>query len=154
MGLISENRKPLLILAVCGVVAVLLLVLGVGMGQREGGGIGAWQRRFEDAVAPKALRPADLTITSGSCAAQDDRITVAGVCTIEVPAGGGTVKGVTRQAKLSVSGFPVVVAVVLGERRIAQTVEPGDEPVSLTFGRDGGSLVLQCGFGTCVVVFG
>lgn len=154
MGMISENRKPLLILAVCGVVAVLLLVLGVGLGQRDGGGIDSWQRRFEDAVAPQVLRPADLSITSGSCSAEDDRITLTGVCTIEVPATAFSVKDVTRQAKLSVSGLPVVVAVVLGERRISQTVEPGDDPVSLTFGRDGGSLVLQCGFGPCVVVFG
>jgi hypothetical protein len=156
MGMISENRKPLLILALCAVVAVLLLVLGVGLGQRDGGGIGSWQRRFGDAVSPAVLRPTDLSITSGSCSAADDRITVTGGCTIEVPAVGSTfsIKEVTRQAKLSVAGFPVVVEVVLGERRIAQTVRPGDDPVSLTFGRDGGTLSLQCGgFGPCIVVF-
>jgi hypothetical protein len=155
MGMIAENRKPLLIAALCGVVAVLLVVLGVGLGQRDGGGIGAWQRRFLGAVAPEVLYPTDLSMTSGSCAAQDDRIDVTGVCTIEVPASGGTfsAKGVTRQAKLSVSGSPVVVAVVVGGRRIAQTLRPGDDPVSLTFGRDGGTLLLQCVFGTCVVAF-
>jgi hypothetical protein len=156
MGMISENRKPLLILALCAVVAILLLVLGVGLGQRGGGGTDSWQRRFEDTVAPEVLRPADLSVTSGSCSVEDDRIAVTGECTIKVLASGGrfSLKDVTRQAKLSVAGFPVVVTVVLGERRIAQTVDPGDDPVSLTFGRDGGTLVLQCGFGTCVVVFG
>ena len=33
--------------------------------------------------------------------------------------------------------------------RIGQTVTPGDDPLKLTFGTDGGTLALQCG--SCLV---
>lgn len=151
----AENRKPLIILGLCCLVAVLVLVLGVGLGRRGNKGGSTWQSRLSSLVAPAALRPGDLTLTSGACAVTGAKITVTGDCTLAIPPHGGafSVKGVTRQSRLAVGGFPVEIAVDVGGRRIAQTVKPGDDPVRLTFGRDGGTLHLRCLFGTCAVVF-
>lgn len=155
MGMIAEHRKPLLVLAASGVVAVLVLVLGIGLGRRDSGGVGGWQQRLSGAASPTVLRPADLSRSAGSCALEDDHITVSGECTFTVQKNGGafSLTGATREAKVSVSGFPVLVSVIVDDRRIAQDLSPGDGPVRLTFGRDGGVLQFACGLGPCVVAF-
>jgi len=151
----GENRKPLFVLVACAVVAVLLLALGVGLGLRTGGDDSSWQARLDGVVSPAVLRPADLSATDESCVTDSDHVTVVGECTFTVSPSGGplSITGVTRQAQLSVSGAPVVVAVTLDDRRIAQTLKPGDRPVRLTFGRNGGTLQLTCVVGPCVVAF-
>lgn len=151
MGVMEENRKPLVVLAAAAVLAVLVLVLGVGQGLGANGGDGGWQRRLGGGPAPAPLRPTGLSVTSGACSLGAVQIAVTGACVLGVPASGGalSVTGVTRQGLLTVSGSPVGVTVVVAGRRIGQTVAPGDDPLKLTFGTDGGTLALQCG--TCLV---
>ena len=147
----DENRKPLVMLAVAAVLAVLLLVLGVGQGRTGNGGDGGWQRRLGRGPAAAPLRPTSLTVTSGACSLGAVQIGVNGACVLDVPASGGalSVTGVTRQGLLTVTGSPVGVTVMVEGRRIGQTIAPGDDPLKLTFGTDGGTLALQCT--TCLV---
>lgn len=150
----TTSRRPLLVLALVTVVVVALLVVGA---LHRPGGAGGWVDRLRPGPAPAALRVGDLQPRSGSCGAGSggaDRLQVTGSCVADVPSAGGplTLGGVTRQALLQVSGSPVHLVVTTSGRSVARDVAPGDQPLRLTYGTDGGGLALACV--SCVVVLG
>jgi len=150
VGAVSENRKPLVVLGVVVLAAVLLFVLGA---TRAGGGdVAAWRQRLSGhAPAPARLVVTDLVHSSGPCTTvpADQALTVApgAPCVLEVATHSPlTLRGLTRRATLVVSSPVQLVVVVAGhEIRPADPVSPGDSsPTRLTFGTDGGSFELTC----------
>jgi hypothetical protein len=150
----GESRRPLVVLAVVGALAVLVFVLGVGAGAGgDDGGSGGWPDRLRDLVDGEDLTTADLVLTGGSCSVDGQVITFAGSCTFEVPASGGRLSlgAPTRRATLAVGGAPVGVAIVIEDQEIAVEMDAGEQQ-DLTFGRSGGRLALGClGLSGCAV---
>lgn len=148
----EENRRPLIILLACAVVAVLVLVLGASCSGRNDGAAASWQSGFSGVSSGGKLTTADLAPAGGSCSASGGQLTVAGSCTFVVEKFGGLFDfgPPTKRARL-VPQQAVVVALEVEGTRTEQAGEAG-RAVDLTFGTSGGSLGILCGLpGTCVL---
>ncbi len=147
---VSGNRRPLVVLGVAALAAVLLFVFGATRG--GGGDLGAWRQWLSGhAPAPARLGVADLVPRSGPCTTvpADQALSVApgAPCILDVATRSAlAVTGTTRRATLVVSSPVQLVVVVAGsEIRPTDPVSPGDSsPTRLTFGTDGGSVALTC----------
>lgn len=142
----SGSRKPLLVVGVCAVIAVLVLVLGVSCGGGNDAGARGWQ---ESLAGPAGNIAADLTvedleISGGRCTASDTQLLVTGSCMFEVKEFGGALGlGPSTKRGMLVAQQAVSVELFVQGTRIEQDVEPGKE-ISLTFGTSGGRLGVTC----------
>jgi hypothetical protein len=148
----EENRKPLIILIACAVVAALVLVLGASCSGSNNGAAPRWQSNFSGIAAGGTLTTAELAPAGGSCSASGGQLTVAGSCTFTVRGFGGPFDfgPPTKRARM-VPQQAVVVTLEVEGTRTEQAAEAG-RSVDLTFGTSGGSLGILCGLpGTCVL---
>ncbi|WP_426300218.1 hypothetical protein [Arthrobacter sp. R-11] len=140
----GENRKPIIVVAVCAVVAVLVLVLGVSCSGSNNAGAPGWQSGFAGVAKGGKLTTADLAPAGGSCSASGGQLAVAGSCTFQVRKFGGLFDfgPPTKRARLLPQQAVAVTLSVEGTRT-EQSADPGDT-VELTFGTSGGSLGIRC----------
>lgn len=138
----EDSRRPLIVLAVLGVLAIVAFTVGAGGATRPAEG--AWANPFGDFNPADALRPDELGVTSGACTV-GSTIDFSGGCVLRVAAvdGGWPWQRVTRTVRLvGVAGLVRVGLTVQG-RALRTDLDPGDD-VRLTFTRDGADLVLAC----------
>ena len=146
------DRKPLVVLGVLVVAAILLYLLGVlGPGGGSGGSWPDWAS--PDRAAGDPLTAADLDGGPG-CDVDGTTIAFTGTCAVavrEVTGGFGRERA-TRRAILTTGSQPVGLTVTLAGRTLSHELDPGED-VRLTYTREGGTFVLQCGSATgCAVV--
>ena len=147
------DRKPLMVLGVLGLVAILLFVFGV-LGPSRGGEGGAWP----EWASPKRSAGDPLTVAdlrgSSSCDFAGSIIGFIGACAVEVRPviGGAGWEKATRRAILTAGPQAVNLTVTLAGKTLGTDLDPGDD-VRLTYTRDGGTFLLTCLAATgCVVV--
>lgn len=148
----DENRKPIIAVVVCGVIAVLVLVFGVSCGGGNNNAAASWQAGFSQAAAGGTLKASDLVAPGGQCSAAATQLLVAGSCVFEVRKFGGPfdLGSPTKRAQLAPQQAVTVTLVVEGTRT-EKDVSAGDT-VSLTFGTSGGQLGITCRVvGTCAL---
>lgn len=150
----ADTRKPIILLAVVGVIVVVVFVLGVGLGGGSSGA-GEWRERLSGFGVGGDLAPQEVSVGEG-CGRDGSTILVAPACVVEVAPRGGrfSLGSPVRKASLTNAGGAVRLTLRLEDTEISRTLDPG-ESTDLTFGPDGGSLVLQCQvIGGCAVSFG
>ncbi|MCX2748497.1 hypothetical protein OOZ51_11815 [Arthrobacter sp. MI7-26] len=148
----DENRKPIIAVVLCGVIAVLVLVFGVSCGGGNNNAAATWQAGFSQAAKGGILASSDLMSPGGQCSAAATQLLVAGSCIFEVRKFGGPfdLGSPTKRARLAPQQAVTVTLVVEGTRT-EQDVTAGDT-VSLTFGTSGGQLGITCRVvGTCAL---
>lgn len=148
----EENRTPIIVVVICGVIAILVLVFGVSCGGGNDDAAGDWQGGFSDAAKGGQLTGADLAAGGGSCSASELHLVVAGSCTFVVKEFGGLFSfgTPTKRARLAPLQ-PITVTLFVEGTRAEQDVEPGDT-VDVTFGTSGGQLGITCHTaGNCVL---
>jgi hypothetical protein len=148
----GRNRKPIIVVILCAVVAVLVLVLGVSCSGSNNAGAPGWQSALAGVAAGGKLTTADLAPAGGACSASGGQLAVAGSCMFEVRKFGGLFDfgPPTKRARLLPQQAVVVTLSVEGTRT-EQSADPGDT-VELTFGTSGGSLGIRCLVpGNCVL---
>jgi hypothetical protein len=148
----DENRKPLIVVIVCGVIAVLVLVFGVSCGGGNNNAAASWQSGFSQAAKGATLTASDLVGPGGQCSAAATQLLVVGSCVFEVKKFGGLfdLGSPTKRARLAPQQAVTVTLLVEGTRT-EQDVSAGDT-VSLTFGTSGGQLGIACRVvGTCAL---
>ena len=140
----SGNRKPIIVVVACAVVAALVLVFGVSCGGGNDAAAPGWQSGFAGAAKGGKLTTADLAPAGGSCSASGGQLAVAGSCTFTVREFGGLFSfgPPTKRARLLPQQSVEVTLSVEGTRT-EQSADPGDT-VELTFGTSGGSLGIRC----------
>ncbi len=153
-----EDRKPLIVLGILALVAILLFVFGV-FGARRPVTESAWPQWATPSFSSgDQLTTADLREGS-SCQFAGQAITFTGVCQLEVRkvTGGFPWEKATRRAVLTAAGQAVGVTVTItldddNEKNMQTALDPGED-VRLTYTREGGKLGLACGTpGGCTVV--
>jgi len=147
------DRKPLIVLGVLAVVAILLFVLGAfGAGRgAAAGGMPGWASPHSS--SGDQLTSADLR-GSSACDITGATITFVGGCAVEVApvTGGFPWEKATRRAILTAGPQPVNLTVTLAGKTLRTDLDPGDD-IRLTYTRDGGTFVLTClSVSGCVVV--
>lgn len=147
----SPERRLIVIAAVCALLIIVVFALGVGFGGREDGGGASWQARLTDRTSAAPLQPRDFVRVGGTCGLEESSITVTGSCELDLAETGSRfdLGPPTRQAQLVPSG-PIRLEVVVEGTTISRTAS---DEVELTYGRNGGSLILTCGFSPCKVAF-
>lgn len=147
------DRKPLIVLGVLALVAILLFVLGV-----FGAGRGASAGGMPDWASPSRSTGDRLTVAdlqgSASCDFEDATISFAGTCVVQVReiTGGLPWERVTRRAILTAGPQTVLLTLTLAGKTLRTDLDPGDN-VRLTYTREGGTLGLTClAVGGCVVI--
>lgn len=139
----SQDRKPILIAAVCVGIAMLLFVLGSGLGGRDAGGTAGWQDRLKALKLGSDLSISELQPAGGSCSMEASRITVIGSCVLAVAEFGGPFSlQVTKSAQL-VALQPVKLTLTLEGTRTTEEVKAGCQ-TSAIFGRAGGAVTISC----------
>jgi hypothetical protein len=156
----DDNRKPIIIAAVCAGIAVLVLVFGIGFG-RGGSADSSWQSNLSgfDVAAP--LTTADLELIAGSCTVGDREIIIPAQCSFRIPEFGGTFElgAITKKTDATLvapTGAALGIEMLIEGTSVSHTVEV-NKPVGLTVGRSGGALTLVCGSGLggpCLVTLG
>src|SRR5881409_2720026 len=108
----DENRRPIIIAIICGVIAVAVLVFGVSCGRGNDAAAKDWQGFFADAAKGGRITAADLS-SSGGCSAGGSQLVVAGSCSFTVKEFGGpfNLGAPTKRARL-VPLQPVTVGMV------------------------------------------
>jgi hypothetical protein len=141
----SPNRKPVVVLLALGVLALVVLAIGIGAGTRDTGGDGGWRDRLASMVSPGRLRVEDLSLRSGSCSVSGSVITFTGGCSYDVAGSGGSLalSDVTKRGRLVVGDHPVRLTLRIEGKDITSDLKPADE-TTLTFGKDGGALAVVC----------
>jgi hypothetical protein len=150
------DRKPLIVLGVLALVAILLFVFGV-----FGAGRGKTATGMPEWASPSRSRGdqltgADLEVSS-SCNLEGATISFTGTCVAQVRKinGGLPWERVTRRAILIAGPQPVILTLTIRvekEKTLRTDLDPGDN-VRLTYTREGGTLGLTClAVGGCVVV--
>ncbi|MGM7776939.1 hypothetical protein ACSVHC_13135 [Arthrobacter sp. KNU-44] len=148
----DENRKPLIVVIVCAMTAVLVLVFGVSCGGGNNNAAASWQSGFSQAAKGATLTASDLVGAGGQCSAAGTQLLVVGSCIFEVKKFGGLfdLGSPTKRARLAPQQAVTVTLLVEGTRT-EQDVSSGDT-VSLTFGTSGGQLGIACRVvGTCAL---
>ena len=140
----SPERKRLLVVGAIAVVAVLVFVVGVGFGGRQGGA-DRWQDRLSGVGVGEALTTSDLVRTSGDCDVTGQQVVVQGACAFEVAATGGrfALGSPTRRVTLVNGPTPLRLTMTVEDQDIEVDLDPGED-VRLTMGRSRGSLALRC----------
>ena len=138
------NRKPLITVVACGIIAALVLVFGVSCGGGNNNAAASWQSAFSQVAKGGNLTASDLVVPGGQCSASGAQLLVAGSCVFDVKKFGGlfNLGNPTKRARLAPQQAVTVTVVVEGSR-IEQDVAGGDT-VSLTFGTSGGQLGIAC----------
>lgn len=145
----SESRKPLIVIGVCAVIAVLVLVFGVscgndGDGDGDGDAAKEWQKSFGGAAGGEELTVADLEAPGGNCTASDSRLLVTGTCTFVVQDFGAAFGlGPPTKRGTLIPQEDVAIELFVQGSRIEQDIEAGKE-IPLTFGTSGGRLGVTC----------
>lgn len=148
----EENRKPIIIVVICGVIAILVLVFGVSCGGGNDDAATDWQGGFAEAAKGGQLAGSDLAAGGGPCSASQLQLVVAGSCTFVVKEFGGLFSfgTPTKRARLAPQQDVTVTLFVEGTRA-EQDVDAGDT-VDVTFGTSGGRLGITCRtVGNCVL---
>jgi hypothetical protein len=148
---VAESRKPLIVLAVLVVLAIVVYVSGAVGAARNGGGDG-WTNPFGSLNVGDRLDVSELAVADGNCNA-GEVITFQGACRLGVApvTGGWPWQRVTRTLRLVGAQGSVKVALAVQGKTLRTDLDPGDD-VRLTFTRDGGDLVLAClAVGGCTV---
>ena len=141
----DENRKPIMVVILCAVIAILVLVFGVSCGGGNDDAAADWQSGFPGTALAAKLTAADLSVESGSCSASDTQVVVTGGCVFEVKEFGGGLFSFgppTKRVRL-VPQQAVKVTLFLQGTRAEQAADPG-EGVDVTFGTSGGELGITC----------
>ncbi len=147
------DRKPLVVLAVLGVLAVALFVAGV-LGTGRTATDPGWPSWATPQFAPGDPLPVEDLSGSSGCSIEGAVITFTTACRVEVArvTGGWPWQAATRRALLVVSAGPVDLAVTLAGKALRTGLDPGED-VRLTYTRDGGDFALACGsLSGCAVV--
>lgn len=145
----SESRKPLIVIGVCAVIAVLVLVFGVscgndGDGDGDGDAAKEWQKSFGGAAGGAELMMADLEATGGSCTADGSLLLVTGTCVFVVQDFGAAFGlGPPTKRGTLIPQEDVAIELFIQGSRIEQDIEAGKE-IPLTFGTSGGRLGVTC----------
>lgn len=142
----SESRKPLVVVGVCAVVAVLVLVFGVSCGNDDDDGDAAkeWQKSFSGAAAGADLMITDLEASGGNCTAAESLLTVTGACVFVVQDFGAAFGlGPPTKRGTLVPQQDVAIELSVQGSRIEQDIEAGKQ-IPLTFGTSGGRLGVTC----------
>ncbi len=141
----EENRKPIIVVVSCGVIAILVLVFGVSCGGGNDDSAADWQGGFPGTALAAKLTAADLAVQSGSCSASDTQLVVTGTCVFEVKDFGGGLFSFdppTKRARLAPQQ-PVIVSLFVQGTRAEQNSGLG-KTVDVTFGTAGGQLGVAC----------
>ncbi|MFJ4210268.1 hypothetical protein ACIPY2_17580 [Paenarthrobacter sp. NPDC089675] len=150
----KQNRTPIIVVAACGLIAVLVLVFGVSCGGGNNGAAGDWQAGFSGAAKGGRLGAADLSVVGGTCSVSDAQLVVTGACVLQVKEFGGGLfyfGPPTKRATL-VPQQPVTVSLFIQGTRAEQDSGPG-KTVDLTFGTSGGQLGITCrALGACLLL--
>jgi len=141
----DENRKPIIVVVSCGVIAILVLVFGVSCGGGNDDAAADWQSGFPGTALAAKLTAADLSVAGGSCSVSDTQLVVTGTCLFDVKEFGGGLFSFgppTKRARL-VPQHPVTVSLFVQGTRAQQDSGPG-KTVDVTFGTAGGQLGIAC----------
>ncbi|UZX04933.1 hypothetical protein F8G81_21790 [Arthrobacter sp. CDRTa11] len=143
----SESRKPLLVVGVCAVIAVLVLVLGVSCGSGDDGDGAAakeWQESFGEAAGGADLTAGDLKAGGDNCTVSESRLIVSGSCVFVVKDFGAAFGlGPPTKRGTLVPQQDVAIELLVQGSRIEQDIEAGKD-IPLTFGTSGGRLGVTC----------
>ncbi|MEE2524074.1 hypothetical protein V1639_15130 [Pseudarthrobacter sp. J75] len=143
----SESRKPLIVVGVCAVIAVLVLVSGVSCGggnDDDGDAAKEWQQSFSGVAGGAELMIADLEVNGGNCTAAESLLKVTGTCVFVVRDFGAAFGlGPPTKRGTLVPQQDVAIELFVQDSRIEQDVEAGEE-IPLTFGTSGGRLGVTC----------
>jgi hypothetical protein len=138
------DRKPLIVLGVLALVAILLFVFGA-----FGAGRGASSTGMPEWASPKRssgdqLTAADLRGSPG-CDITGVTISFVGGCAVDVQSvtGGFPWEKATRRAILTAGPQPINLTVTLAGKTLRTDLDPGDD-IRLTYTREGGTFVLTC----------
>lgn len=150
-----ENRKPLLIAAICVVLAVVVFALGAGFGGRPAGGAANWKDRLGALDPGTDLTISELQPVGGNCEVAGSRISIIGSCVLAVAEFGGPFSlEVIKRTEL-VSAASVKITLTLEGTSTTAKIDPGCR-ISAVIGRSGGTLTVSCTFPTspCTVEAG
>ena len=140
----SGNRRPIIIVIVCAVLALLILILGASCGGTNDSAAKEWQESFAKAAKGAPLTAGDLDGASGQCVAEGTQLVVAGSCTFQVREFGGSLGlGPPTKRAILVPQTAVRIELFVEGTRIEQDAGAGDQ-VQLTFGNSGGRLGITC----------
>lgn len=143
----SGSRKPLIVVGVCAVIAVLVLVFGVSCGNDgndDGHAAKDWQKSFSGAAGGAELTVADLETSGGNCTAAESLLQVTGTCTFVVQDFGAAFGlGPPTKRGTLVPQQDVAIELFVQGSRIEQDIEAGKK-IPLTFGTSGGRLGVTC----------
>lgn len=148
----EDSRKPLVVLAVLLVLAIVLFVTGA-VGASRSAPSPEWSNPFGTSAVASPLRPGELEVADGSCSVGEAAITLVGGCVLRVlpVEGGWPWERVTRSVRLIGVTGPVKVTLTVQGKQLGTDLDPGDD-LRATFTRDGGDLVLGClAVGGCTV---
>lgn len=151
------DRKPLIVLGVLALVAIVLFVFGV-LGPSRGGPAVSPAGAWPEWASPKRSAGDPLTVAdlrgSSSCDFTGSIISFVGACDVKVQpvTGGFPWEKATRRAILTAGPQAVNLTVTLAGKTLRTDLDPGDD-VRLTYTRDGGTFLLTCLAATgCAVV--
>lgn len=147
------ERKPLIVLGVLAVVAIIVyLVAVVGAGRDTAAD--PWPDWATPGFSPGDPLTTDHLAGSSGCGIDGPVITFTGVCRVEVSeiTGGWPWQSATRRALLVVTAGPVDLGVTLAGKALRTGLDPGDD-IRLTYTREGGDFALACAnLAGCAVV--
>lgn len=137
-------RKPLILLAVLGLLAIGLFVFGAA-GAGRGVAAGGWPQWPSPNPSSGDHLTADDLRGSSTCTLEGATISFVGGCVVEVQqvTEGFPWQRVTRRAMLTAGPQPVGLTVTLAGKTLHTTLDPG-EGVRLTYTREGGTFALAC----------
>lgn len=141
----DDNRKPIVIAIVWGVIAVVVLVTGIGVGGSTGGSQG-WQDALRHLAPRGAVATRDLSVGAGECTVTAGRIDVPVDCLLEVRGFGGLLNPMSAVKSVTVTAVTssVELKAMIEGTSVSADLATGDT-ARLTFGTKGGSLRLTCG---------
>lgn len=140
----SGERRPIVIVIACAVLAALILVFGVSCGGANDAAAKDWQKSFTSLAKGAPLRGEDLAGSNEQCQAAGTQLLVTGSCIFQVREFGGALGlGPPTKRAVMVPQKAVAIELFVEGTRIEQDADAGDQ-VELTFGKSGGRLAITC----------
>lgn len=150
----ASQRRRIIILAVLAAMVVVLFVVGVGAKATRSdpvGNVKNWTGRLNGVDPGKSIDPALLHAAGANCQLNvQGQLTFSGQCLIAVPAAGGRFSLSSRRLILEPAAVSFSFQTTVEGTEMKGTVNPGDGPKKVGFGRDAAQLQLTC-LTACVV---
>lgn len=144
----ASQRRQIIILAVLAALVVVLFVVGVGAKATRSdpvGNIKNWTGRLNGVDPGKSIDPTLLHTAGKDCHLNvQGQLTFSEQCLIAVPAAGGRFSLSSRRLSFERAAASFSFQTTVEGTEMKGTVNPGDEPKRVGFGRDAAQLELTC----------